>query len=96
MSGNGGWKGDRLVPLIPEREAIQVSLTVDGKPLGELIEDPRDSKPNLANDGHQPERVRLVDRVQNSVAEEETDHHQTNHDDHSVRVDLARWERHFP
>lgn len=34
----------------PEGEAIEISLAVDGEPFRELVENPRNSKPNLAYD----------------------------------------------
>jgi hypothetical protein len=80
----------------PEGEAVEVRLAVDGEPLGELVEDPGDGEPDLADDGDEPQPDGVRDGVQDTVPEEEGEHNETHHDHHPVRVHLARRDRHLP
>jgi hypothetical protein len=44
-----------------------------------LIQDPRDTEPGLADDGHQPEAIRLVVGVADSPGQEKNEDHQPHH-----------------
>jgi hypothetical protein len=80
----------------PEGEAVEVGLAVDGEPPGELVEDPGDGEPDLADDGGEPQADGVRDGVQDTVAGEEVEDDETEHDDHAVRVHLARRDGHLP
>ena len=75
--------------LVAEGEPVEVGLPLDGQPLGKLIENPGDGEPDLAHNGRQPQAIRALHGVQNPVAQEECQRHQSDDDDHSVGVDLG-------
>ena len=77
--------------LEPELEPVEVRLTLDGHPLGELIEQPGDGEPDLAADGDAPQPHGVERGVQQAPAQEEREHDEADHDDEAVRVDEARW-----
>ncbi|RZR75793.1 hypothetical protein BHM03_00000279 [Ensete ventricosum] len=73
-----------------------IGLAGDGEPLGELVEDPREGEPDLADDRGEPEGVR-VGRAGGDTEAEEEDQDEEAEDDHdAVGVDPARGDRHFP
>lgn len=55
---------------IPDGKTIEVGLTINREPFRELIEDPRNSKPDFTNNGSEPEAKGVMHRIQNSISEE--------------------------
>lgn len=84
------------VALVPEGQPVQVRLPRHRRPLGQLVEDPRQREPQLADHRGQPQRHRVHRRRRDPELEEEAEHHQPEHDHDPVRVDLARRDRHLP
>lgn len=80
---------------LPEREAIKIGLAVNWEPFGKLIENPRDGKPDFADNRCKPEANSVMHRVQNSVSKKDSEYNKAGNDDHSVRVDLARCNGYF-
>lgn len=80
----------------PEGEEVEVGLAVDGEPLGELVEDPGEGEPDLADNGEEPEGVGVVGGSGDAEAEEEEEGDEPEDDDYTVGVDLARWDGDFP
>ena len=76
--------------LEADGEAVEVGLAGDGVPLGELVEDPGEGEPDLADDGYEPERVGVVGRGQDSEPEKEAEDHQPEDDHDAVRAYQAR------
>ncbi|PON44356.1 hypothetical protein PanWU01x14_267450, partial [Parasponia andersonii] len=81
--------------LEPDREPVQVGLPSDGVPFGELIENPGEGEPDLADHGDQPERESVPGRSQDPEPEEEAEDQESEHDDDAVRTDQARRDRDF-
>ncbi|KAL6959097.1 hypothetical protein U1Q18_046324 [Sarracenia purpurea var. burkii] len=59
---DGGKAVGLAVALEAEGEAVEVGLAGDWEPFGELVEDPGEADPDLADDGDEPERVGVVGR----------------------------------
>lgn len=71
--------------LSPDRETIEVSLTVNWKPFWELIKDPREGKPDLTDDRSEPETNRIMHWIQNSITKEDGQNHQPSYNHHPIQ-----------
>lgn len=56
-----------------ECESVEVGLPIDGRPFGDLVQQPREAEPDLADHAGQPQRVRI--RVGVEAPPAEKDHH---------------------
>lgn len=74
------------VALEADGEAVEVGLASDGAPFGELVEDPGEGEPDLADDGDEPEREGVVGRGEDAEAEEEAEDQEAEHDHYAVRT----------
>lgn len=93
---DGGEAVGLAVALETEGEAVEVGLAGDRAPFGELVEDPGEGEPDLADDGDEPERERVVGRGQDPEPEEEAEDQQPEDDHDPVRADQAGGDRDLP
>lgn len=80
---------------IPFGQPLNIGFPINGRPLRELIQNPGNSKPDLTNDGNEPQAKSAINRMCYSVVKEESQNDQPHNDHSSVWRDLALWDWYY-
>jgi hypothetical protein len=73
----------------PKCKPVNIGFTIDWMPLGELIEEPRQGKPDLTNDRCQPQAIGIRHRMSDTILEEEAQDNETKNNNNSVEIELV-------
>ena len=82
----------RSCKFIPFGQPVNISLPINGGPLRELIQNPRNSKPDLTDNRSEPQGKGTVHGVCYSVVKEESQNDQSHNDHSSVWRELVLWD----
>jgi hypothetical protein len=76
---------------VPCRQLVDVCDPVDGRPFRELVQHPRNSKPDLTYHRGEPQTKGTIDRMCYSVMEKQTQNYESHDYNASVWCEFAGW-----